>query len=179
MLLRNIFLKSSVVLAFTCLFSCVTINIYFPAEEVQKAAERIVSDIRKQEHQGETSPVPKEEGDQTLWTPPFRLAFSVPDACAQQETKVSNPAIRGLKDRIKARRSTLVNYLSKGIIRENDRGFVDVVNPGSLDMKTRSEVQRLVGAENQDRRQLYLEVARALNHEVDRVGRIFADEWQR
>ena len=36
---------AAMVVAFT-LFACVTINIYFPAEKVESAAEDIVNDIR-------------------------------------------------------------------------------------------------------------------------------------
>ncbi|MBW1896789.1 MAG: DUF1318 domain-containing protein, partial [Deltaproteobacteria bacterium] len=32
-----------------CVFACVTVNIYFPAEKVESVAEDIVSDIRGEE----------------------------------------------------------------------------------------------------------------------------------
>jgi hypothetical protein len=38
--------------SFFCLIlvaSCVTVNIYFPAAEVQKAADKIVDDVRQEE----------------------------------------------------------------------------------------------------------------------------------
>ncbi len=41
------FVSASVLLLFC--FSCLTINIYFPEAEVQKAAQEIVDEIRKEE----------------------------------------------------------------------------------------------------------------------------------
>jgi uncharacterized protein YdbL (DUF1318 family) len=48
-----------------------------------------------------------------------------------------------------------------------------------LGLKQRADIQRLVDAENQDRRRLYLEIARAngFPDKVDEVQAIFAESW--
>jgi len=171
------------VLALAALLSCVTINIYFPAEKVEEAAEKIVGDIRSQEEVREAPSSPESSRREGSWKTSFYFATSGPVAAyAQRETTISNAAIRGLKDRIKARRSSLLPYLRQGVLRENSQGYVDMANPSALDARTRAQVQRLVSAENQDRRNLYLEVARALNIDparIDRIGAIFAREWRK
>jgi uncharacterized protein YdbL (DUF1318 family) len=49
-----------------------------------------------------------------------------------------------------------------------------------LDLKGRAEVQQLVSAENEDRRRLYREIARAngFPDKADEVQQIFADTWR-
>jgi hypothetical protein len=179
---RNAFLKKLVLFIIIGLFSCVTINIYFPAEKVEKVAEKIVGDIRAKDDQEAPPQPPEPEQKESFLRRFIRYCFLPSNAYAQRETTVSNAAIRALKARIKGRRPSLVPHLRKGVIRENGQGYVDLVNPGKVDVKTRAKVQRLVQAENRDRKQLYLEVARALKidpSQVDRIGRIFAKYWQR
>jgi uncharacterized protein YdbL (DUF1318 family) len=51
-----------------------------------------------------------------------------------------------------------------------------------MDIKDKRTLRNLVSAENKDRRQLYSEVAKALNidpAQVDKVAAIFAKEWQK
>ncbi len=160
--------------------SCVTINIYFPAEEVQRTAEQIVDDIRQ------NPPQSKIHSHRFALLPRLlqRVEISLGPAVAhaQSETTVSNAAIRSLKDRMRSRNSQLVPYFSAGAIGENNRGFLEIRDTASLDLKSRAELSRLVDAENNDRRQLYNEVARALNIDPGQIGRvqsIFAEEWQR
>jgi len=49
-----------------------------------------------------------------------------------------------------------------------------------LGLKQRADIQKLVDAENQDRRRLYLEIAQANSFpdKVDEVQAIFADSWR-
>lgn len=180
---KDVLRKGIVLFILTSVFSCVTINIYFPAEEVKKAAEEIVKDIREkqQNHQepSTTSPSPQKEGSRKN---SFFVLIQTSEAYAQSETTVSNAAIRELKSRMRARQSKLAPFYAQGVIGENSAGYIDLLDVGKLDMKNRAEAQRLVNAENQDRKQLYQEVARALNvdpSQVGRIGSIFAQEWQK
>ncbi len=173
--------KTLILLLIVGLFACVTINIYFPAEQVKKAAEQIVGDIRSQARptpsgtQGDSS----QSGALSI-RPVVTVRLAV--ASAQQEISTSNATIRTIKSRIKARESQLAAYFNQGVIGEGRDGLVQILHPKSLSMKQRAAVQRLVKAENSDRAQLYREVAKALNvtgSEVPRIGKIFAEQWQK
>jgi uncharacterized protein YdbL (DUF1318 family) len=103
-------------------------------------------------------------------------------AWAQDVTEVSNATIRGLKERMKARYRQMKPYYDKGLIKEGSDGYVSTGDLGSLDLRQKRDVKSLVDAENQDRRALYKEVAKALEidpSQIDRVGKIFAKEWQK
>ncbi len=53
---------------FSVFLSCVTVNVYFPAREVEKKAGDIVDDIRKNTDSPRLPPVPKVPGEKP-WLP--------------------------------------------------------------------------------------------------------------
>ena len=164
----------------TVLASCVTIHIYFPAEDVKRTAEEIVGDIRQNPQ--ESRHLFRRHTFLSRWIPGIEVAWGPATAHAQSETTVSNAAIRTLKDRMRARNAQLAPYFSAGAIGESNGGYIEARDMGSLDLGSRAALQRLLDAENNDRRQLYTEVARALNIDAGQVGRIasiFAAEWKK
>ena len=179
--------RAAALLAAFQFLSCVTINIYFPAAEVQKAAEEIVTDVRKG---AEKPPAPqkppaaapgKTEGALRRFLAEV-LAPREAHAQTKAETAVSNAAIRALKDSMRARQTQLAPFYDKGAVGENREGYLEARDAGSLDLQGRAALQRLISAENQDRRRLYEEVAKALNvdkSQVPRIGATFAEEWQK
>ncbi len=162
------------------MLACVTINIYFPAEKVESAAKEIVNEIRGPSEEGDKQNFRKnEEHSLVLKT---LLALSCSSAYAENITEVSNPTIRALKDRMKARYSQLRPYYQKGILKEGDDGYVTLESDASLNLKEKRDLKNLVSAENQDRRALYAEVAKALKidpNQTEKVAEIFAKEWQK
>lgn len=161
--------------------ACVTINIYFPAEEVESVAGEIVNDIRG--HQTETPQETEEtEKNQTFLRFSVLVAALTPSAWAQDATTVSNATIRELKSRMQARYELLKPYFASGALKEGDDGYVAMGSIDSLNVREKSELRNLAAAENQDREKLYREVARAMNidaGQVDRIAQIFAKEWQK
>ena len=106
------------------IFACVTINIYFPAEQVETVAGEIVDEIRGQQP-GDTKPLNNQKSNlfnRTLF------AFSVPLARAAEPLTVSNPGIRMLKQRMKARYTQMRPFYEKGILRESNSGYVSLGN---------------------------------------------------
>lgn len=157
---------------FMTLFSCVTINIYFPEATVKQAAEEIVEEVRKTEDQ-------KKKNEGALLSGSFSL---VPSAYAQQETEVSTPAIRALKESLKARFPALKPFFGRGTIGEGNDGYVQVRDESGISLKEKAELRNLVKEENADRRNLYAEVARALNidaSQISRIQKIFAESWMK
>jgi len=165
-----------VVLSF---FACVTVNIYFPAEKVETVAGEIVTDIRGAGDKEQSSSV--QPGDTSFLRNPFSV-LTCSLAWAEDVTTVSNATIRGLKEQMKRRYEQMKSYYSKGMLKEGDDGYVSLGKTEGLNLKERRELQSLVGAENKNRKSLYLEVAKALEidpSQVDRVAGIFAKEWQK
>ncbi len=159
--------------------ACVTINIYFPAEKVEAVAGEIVRDIRG-DGSGETEK-PSGKDQSSLWKRTL-FAFTPASAWAQDATEVSNATIRALKERMKARFAEMRPYYRKGALVEGADGYVSVASEDGLSLKEKRDLRALADAENQDRRQLYREVAAAMNIDpgsVGRVAEIFAVEWQK
>lgn len=157
-------------------FACVTINIYFPAEKVESVAGEIVNDIRGENQ--EKAP----KSDKTSLLDKTLSAFLPSAAWAQDATSVSNPTIRALKQRLKDNYALMKPYYDKGMVKEGNDGYVSLGNTGGLGLKEVRDLKSLADAENQYRRELYQEVAKALKIDLSQTGKvaeIFAKEWQK
>ena len=161
------------------LFACVTINIYFPAEKVESVAGEIVDEIRgKKGDAGEGSKTP----DKTSFLHRTLFSFSISRAWADEVTTVSNPTIRALKESMKSRFAQMKTFYESGALKEGNDGYVSLGNTEGLGLKEKRDLKNLVDAENQDRKALYGEVAKALNidpAQIGKVAEIFAKEWQK
>jgi uncharacterized protein YdbL (DUF1318 family) len=154
-------------------WACVTINIYFPEATVKKAADEIVEDVRR----------PAEKEKDKVADSVLSGSFSfVPAAYAQQETEVSSPAIRALKESLRARFLKLQPLFERGSLGEANDGFIEIREEAGLSLKEKADLRSLVKEENGDRKSLYAEVAGALNIEssqIPRIQKIFAESWIR
>ncbi|MBN2408409.1 MAG: YdbL family protein [Candidatus Aminicenantes bacterium] len=166
--------------AIALVLACITVNIYFPEATVKQAADEIVEEIRKRDAKDQTAAeTVREEARSVLRSTGFRF---VPAAFAQEETTVSNPAIRALKESMKQRFPNLKPFYDSGNVGETNDGRVEIRDEGGLDLKTKAALRGMVKDENSDRTKLYAEVAKALNIEagqIDRIRKIFAESWQR
>lgn len=174
-----------VISAFVCwsivlIFSCVTINIYFPEAAVKEIADEIVGEVRKTDEKKKDEV--KKVGLKARSTRASANTFSlVPALYAQeQETIVSNPKIRALKEAMKERFAELERFYDAGNVGEANDGFVQVREEGNLSLKDRAQLRSIVKDENEDRKDLYAEVASALeidSNQIIRVQKIFAESW--
>jgi hypothetical protein len=178
----------AVVMASLFLATCVTINIYFPAEKVESVAGEIVGDVRGRDAKEEENSQEKkkdekgEKKQETSLLRGFLPGLGSPLAWADEVTTVSNPTIRALKAAMKARYNEMKPYYMRGILKEDDNGYVAAKPTEGLGLKERRDLTSLVDAENRDRKKLYAEVAKALNidpTQTTRVAEIFAKEWQK
>ena len=105
----------------------------------------------------------------------------VSEAHAQEaDINVSNPAIRAIKDSIKARSEAIKPFMDRGNIGIAADGLLAIRNTDGLNLKERAEIKQLVDAENRDRENLYVEIAKANNIPADNVPKIksiFARSW--
>jgi uncharacterized protein YdbL (DUF1318 family) len=177
MLKRILFLSAFLISA------CVTVNIYFPAAAVERAADQIVKETwGGAAEPAKAAPKPQsfERSLAPRWAALRSLSF-VSDAYAQEaDINVSNPAIRALKDSIKARAGAIKPFMDRGNIGIGQDGLLAIRNTDGLNLKERAETKQLVDAENRDRDNLYAEIAKANNisrDSIPRIKAIFARSW--
>jgi len=158
------------------IIACVTVNIYFPAAEVQKAADKIVDDIRTKTEGSPATPAEKPGPTSSL-----DLIFGARPAYAEVNIDVSTPAIRGIKESIKSRYAQLKTFYDKGAIGENNKGLIEAKDTAGLNLQEKSLVNKLIDQENKDRAALYSEIAGANklgSESVPQIKKIFANSWR-
>lgn len=160
--------------------ACVTVNIYFPAAAVERAADQIVKETWGGPGEApRTSPQPQSNNPAA---PSQKISFGFINAAHAQEAdiNVSNPAIRALKDSIKQRSEAIKPYMDRGNVGIGQDGLLSVRNNDGLSLKERADVKQLVDAENRDREALYAEIAKANNiakESIPKIKSIFAKSW--
>jgi uncharacterized protein len=157
--------------------SCVTVNVYFPAAAVQKAADEIVEDVRGKGEVPASKPGPSSRLEQWL----VHLDLGPAEACAQVNINVSTPAIRALKDSMKNRFGQLKPFFDRGALGENNNGLVETKDTGALSLQERGQAGALVQQENNDRLSLYKEIATANKlgpESVPQIQKTFANSWR-
>ena len=179
--MRKILKVASVLIIFFVV-SCVTVNIYFPAAEVQKAADKIVDDVRTKGNDAkpESAPVPA-QGPSSRLDIPSSFSLGPTQAEAAMNIDISTPAIRGIKDSMRNRFPQLKPFYDRGAIGENNKGFLEARDTAALNLQERSQVNKLIDLENRDRMALYSEIASANKFGaelVPQVKQIFANSWR-
>jgi len=174
-------LKRGIFLAALFYSACVTVNIYFPAAAVERAADQIVSETwGSASEQQPQKKEPTQNSPQQSSANGFGLRL-VGTAYAQDaDINVSNPAIRALKDSIKQRSGAIKPFMDRGNIGIGRDGLLGIRNTDGLNLKERAEIQQLVEAENRDRENLYSEIAKANNisrESIPKIKTIFAKSW--
>lgn len=164
------------------LFSCLTINIYFPEAEVQKAAEEIVDEIRKGQEDKEKKDKDSQIIEMMQAVDSTRGSFSfVPSAYAQEKAiEITTPKVRALQQSMKERFPKLRPFFIKGNVGEANDGFVKIRDESGLNLKEKATLRNLQKDENNDRKNLYAEVAKAMEikpNQISKIQEIFAAEW--
>lgn len=156
---------------------CITVNIYFPAPEVRRAAEQIVEETWGDGQMGTATPGTP-TGSDSSWLSPFLV--SAAHAQNDVDINVSTAAIRTLKAQMKTRADQLKPHLDKGQVGIGNDGMLVIRNLEGVPLRDQATVRRLVDAENRDRETLYQEIAKANDFGSERVPdirRIFAETW--
>lgn len=171
--------------SFLLLTACVTINIYFPAAAADKVADEIIKGIQS-EDQIQTTPdaeLPSESKANDLQWITLKLVDNVlnllipPAQAAGADLSVNTAEIRTLRATMRTRFSALKPYYSKGLVGIKVDGFVTV--RGSVPLKDKNKLNKLVAAENADRQKLYQAIANANGHPEwsNQIKSTFANRW--
>ncbi len=166
------------ILSLLSIFACVTVNIYFPAAQVEKAAEDIVEDVYGTDSKDDQSSL---KSFLALITPTQAHAKSVTESDIESLNK-SNSAIRGLKKAIANDHQQLLPYYNSGNIGINNQGYLEIINKTGLNIKDTAKLRRIISQDNETREKLYTEVAASMNipgSEIIKIKNIFADVWQK
>ncbi len=179
-LTQQVFLRHKwglISLSLLFLAACVTINVYFPAAAVEKAADRIIEDIWG-------APAPSsgalyQPGDVRVAQGWLWLDVVIRPAQAQADINIATPSINKLKQAMSARFQRLQPAFNSGAVGLTNDGLIALRDPNALGLKERGQVQQLVKQENSDRSALYREIAKANGHpEWERdIRNTFAKQW--
>ncbi len=169
--MKKQFIKYIGVFAFTFIaVNCavITVNVYFPSEAVEKAAEKIIDEIEgEDESQGKDSP----QSSFRINVPGYVLGNSTVYA-EEIDLEITTPAIRKLIDSMKTRNVQVMNYKDKGILGESYDAMLIIRTMDGLGGEEIRTVKRLLRAENADREKLYGELAKANDISLAEVGKI-------
>ena len=163
--------------------ACVTINVYFPAEAAERAADRIIRDVYGEDTGDQAQPVEPQSWNGYPPAPvtPGRLLLDwfIAPAHAEADISVNTPAIRKLEASMEARHRKLAPYYVSGAIGMTRDGQISIRDQKQVPLQERNSVKTLVAQENRDRSALYKEIARANDHpewEAE-IREIFARRW--
>lgn len=158
----------------------ITVNVYFPTEAVEMAAEKIIDEIEGVE-------VPQATQDKGslqsfFWRNIPGFVFCNSTVYAEEiNLNVTTPAIRKLIDNMKGRNPQIMPLKDGGVIGETYDGMLIVRNMGSLGGEQIRTAKRLLRAENADRERLYEELAKANEiplTEIVKIKTVFAKTRQ-
>lgn len=190
------------------LAGCVTINVYFPEKELREAAEQIVNEVRPDvvsSAPGEPPPAeqapsgaaprsaePSGGAAEKTSSGLFEL-FRPRVAHAEEKEKepkdepkirlnVETPVVKKIKETLKKRYPKLVPFYEKGAAGEAADGYLAERDTAALGLKEKRDLQALLKEENDDRRNLYAEIAKANgidDSHVPAIGKLFSEEWKK
>jgi uncharacterized protein len=174
------------------LSACVTINVYFPAAEAEKAADKIIDGIvgagapaapTKRDDEDKQGAAHEDSGAQRvlLAAAASVLNFIVPPAQAQGKANldIDTPQIRALRQSMEARFAQMKKYFDNGSIGLARDGLVQVRDQNLVPLPERNVVRKLIAEDNADRSNLYREMAAGNGHpewEAD-IRTTFAERW--
>lgn len=161
------------------LAACVTINVYFPAAEVQEAAREFVEKVIGDEPAvKDQAPEPATDSSRGMAAV---LSFLISDAQAQTpDITLQTPAIQAIQARMAQRfQSQLAAHFDSAALGFGNDGLIVVRDPGKLGLKDRAAVNQAVADDNRDRAAVYREIAVANGHAEweSRIRESFARQW--
>lgn len=185
-------------LVLAVLAGCVTVNVYFPAAEAQRAADKIINAVTSATPPGTPARQSKPNGSAAAQPPtssrgPFArtesmlssaagraLAFLVPAAqAAEPNLDISTPQIRAIIADMHRRFQRLKPYFASGAVGVTADGTLAVRAQGAVPLMKRAMLSQLVAAQNRDLSELYKQIADANGHPqwAPNIRNAFAQRW--
>lgn len=159
--------------------ACVTVNVYFPEAAIKELSQQIEEEIQRKaaEEGAPQAAVTRRPPKRAVGTPSLALVGLATAAFAAEgevpPPEVTNPAIRKIIDARAQRLEALDRYKVMGVLGENNQAQLEIHSLDPVtDLRQRAEVQRLLKAENEDRTQLFKEIATAKGVDLSQLPRI-------
>ena len=154
------------------LVSCanITINVYFPAESVQQAADVIEDKVRGEVL--ETAPSEEAPAPQAKASGGWLDRLCPPAYAQEVDLNINTPEIQKITEARKERFPKIDALLTKGVVGEGNDGLLKDRDLRSLPLKEVAEARKLINAENADRQKLYQAIAAANDIAEDKVADI-------
>ena len=184
--------KSARVLLTTLLFSalvtligCVTINVYFPEAAAQKAADQFIGTVldnavpaANDVPSKPAKPPAKPQGQPSA----MLLDLLIPAAAAADapNLRVQTASTTLIQQRMQARfRKSMATSFDAGALGFTHDGMVALRDASKVPLSDRAEINAALGDENNDRAELYREIAAANGHPEwePQVRAAFAQGW--
>lgn len=169
--------RSFVLMALLALSACVTINVYFPAAEVQEAARDFVDgvigdDVESAATDGMDATAP---GGMAV------LDFFIGAAhAANVNVRINTPAVKAIEKRMQTRFETVLKpHVQSGALGFTSDAMIAVRDASVLSLKDRNAVKQAVDEDNRDRAAVYREIAVANGQPSweKEIRAIFAKQW--
>lgn len=154
-------------------------RIYIDIRHIQEQADQFLDYVEgKSETLPEFTAPADDQSSRAAFVPMHFASLFTTGVAYAQELRDDSPLVKQIANAMRARHPQIEALKRTGAIGENNRGFVEIVDPGTFESaEAENEAQRLVAAENEDRRALYKEVARlnsAENVSVSTVEAVYA-----
>ena len=163
------------------LAACVTINVYFPAAEVQEAAAEFVDKVIGDEPKPKDEPAPAKPPQAMLELRINPMSLFISDAYAQDvDITIKTPAIQAIQARMAERfQGSLQAHFDSGALGFSSDGLVVVREASKVALKDRVSVNQWVAEDNRDRKAVYREIAVANGHPEweEQIRETFARQW--
>jgi uncharacterized protein YdbL (DUF1318 family) len=171
-------------LTLLALAACVTINVYFPEAAIKDLSQEIERQVQKEA--AEAPAAPPAAGPAPAETPPQdQRGPAAPDllstllgatpvyAAGVPSPEIESPAIRKIIAARAQRVDALARFKAAGAVGESHQGLLEIRKLDAVaDLKERAQLQKLVRDENQDREQLFKEIAAAKGVDLSQLPRI-------
>ncbi len=151
-------------------------HIVLDIRHIQQQADGVLDYI---DGKSDDLPVPAEKSslERPGWMDRLQYAFLPVVPAYAAELNESTPRIKELADKMRERQPKLNELKKAGAIGEDNRGYVAMRESEGLSAEKKNEAQQLMSAENDDRKALYREIARAnaeANATLTVVERVYA-----
>ena len=150
----------------------ITVNVYFPTEAVEEAAEKIIDEIQGEDDLQSKADYNYQQGHFQTPLHFFNIFGNSTVYAGEINLNLTTPAIRKLVDSMKSRNAKIMQFKNKGAIGETNDGMLAIRKMDGLGGEVIRTVKRLLRAENDDRKMLYNELATANKISLSDVGKI-------
>jgi uncharacterized protein YdbL (DUF1318 family) len=98
---------------------------------------------------------------------------------AAADLEVNTPGVNAIKQSMQTRHAQLAGFYASGAIGLTSDGMIAVHDASAVPLSARQSINGLVAAENQDRNELYKEIATANAHPewLPEIRSTFAQRW--